>query len=95
MRFENLLPLAILRLDNFLMDVNLNKILLFLFLLSFPIQSYSRDVSFSWTANSEPSVIGYYLYYKEGSAASYDGTGLINAAGPADKGHQGAELIMG
>ena len=59
-------------------------ILLCLFMLSFPIQSFGRDVSFSWTANSEPSVIGYHLHYKEGSAASYDGTGLVNAAGQTD-----------
>ena len=60
-------------------------ILLSLFMLFIPGQSYGgeRDASFSWTANSEPSVVGYKLYYKEGadSGASYNGTGLKNMEG--------------
>ncbi len=61
-------------------------ILLSLFTLSIPFHSYAedRDVSFSWTANSEPSLIGYKLYYKEGSSSAppYDGKGLIEGDGP-------------
>ena len=59
--------------------------LLSFFILSMPLQSdaANRKVSFSWTANLEPSVIGYKLYYKEGTnnTAPYDGTGLRNSAG--------------
>ncbi len=57
---------------------------LFFLMLSIPIQSYGRDVSFSWTANSESSLIGYKLYYKEGSSSAppYDGKGLIEGDGP-------------
>ncbi len=55
--------------------------LLCLSLLCVPIQSYARDVSFTWTANPEP-LTGYKLYYKTGteSGLPYDGTGL-NAEG--------------
>lgn len=58
--------------------------LISLFILSIPIQSYGRDVSFSWTANSEPSLIGYKLYYKEGSSSAppYNGTGLVEGSAP-------------
>jgi hypothetical protein len=47
------------------------------FMLSAPVLSYARDVSFIWTANPEP-VIGYKLYYKAGtdSAQAFQGTGL-------------------
>jgi hypothetical protein len=47
------------------------------FMLLTPIQSYARDVSFTWTASPEP-VTGYKLYYKRGAngTAPYDGVGL-------------------
>jgi len=41
--------------------------LLFLSLLLFPIQSLARDISFEWTAISEP-LIGYKLYCQEGTS---------------------------
>lgn len=48
-----------------------------------PIQAYARDVSFVWTANSEP-VTGYKLYYKAGAdtAPPYAGTGLNEGDAP-------------
>lgn len=57
---------------------NLTKLaLLCLFTLLAPIQSYARDVSFTWTANPE-TLTGYKLYYKTGTDSSppYDGTDL-------------------
>ena len=65
--------------------------LISLFILSVPIYSYGRDreVSFSWTANSEPSLIGYKLYYKVGpssaplnSAPPYNGKDLFEGESP-------------
>ena len=42
--------------------------------LFFTTSSRAMDVSFEWDANSEPDVIGYYLYYKENSGGEpYDG----------------------
>ena len=55
--------------------------LLCLSILLVPIQSYARDVTFTWTANPEP-LTGYKLYYKIGTVNEdpYDGTDL-NAEG--------------
>jgi len=72
------------------MQTNLSRpaklILLSFFMLLIPNLSYGgeRDASFSWTANSEPSVLGYKLYYREGTGddtAPFTGSGLINEAG--------------
>lgn len=63
---------------------NLTKLaLLCLSLLLLPIQSYARDVSFEWTAVSEPTT-GYKLYYKTGENSNppYTGTGLTQGASP-------------
>lgn len=53
------------------------------FMLSVPVLSYARDVSFIWTANPEP-VTGYKLYYKTGtdSAQPFQGTGLTEGDAP-------------
>jgi hypothetical protein len=52
-------------------------------MLSAPVLSYARDVSFIWTANPEP-VTGYKLYYKAGtdSAQPFQGTGLTEGDAP-------------
>ena len=54
-----------------------------LFILSLPIQSFGKDVSFQWTANPEPFT-GYKLYYKTGDSNTppYDGTGLTQGDAP-------------
>jgi hypothetical protein len=74
------------------MQTNLSRpaklILLSFVMLLIPHLSYGgeRDASFSWTANSEPSVLGYKLYYREGTddTAPFNGSGLINENGQPD-----------
>jgi VCBS repeat-containing protein len=58
-----------------------------LFLFFFATSSYSRDVTFIWTANPE-NVDGYKLYYKTGSSGPpYDGTGATQGASPLQMGN--------
>ena len=45
--------------------------------------AFSADVTLAWTANSEPSIAGYYIYYKNGtSGAPYNGTGVDEGNSP-------------
>jgi len=45
--------------------------------------AYATDVTLSWTANSEPNLAGYYIYYKSGtSGAPYNGTGVVEGNSP-------------
>lgn len=55
--------------------------LVLLFILASP--AHAKDVTFAWSANTEP-ITGYKLYYKTGGDASgpFDGTGLIEGNSP-------------
>ena len=45
--------------------------------------AYAADITLAWTANAEPDIAGYYIYYKSGSSgAPYNGTGLLEGASP-------------
>jgi hypothetical protein len=44
---------------------------------------YAADVTLAWTANAEPDLAGYYIYYKSGtSGAPYNGTGVYEGDSP-------------
>jgi hypothetical protein len=44
---------------------------------------YSANVTMAWTANTEPNLAGYYIYYKSGtSGAPYNGTGIYEGNSP-------------
>ena len=54
------------------------------------VNSFARDVSFTWTANTDdPPVDGYRLYYKIGdpgvSLSDYNGTGADNGNSPLEE----------
>ena len=65
-------------------------------MLILPIQSYARDVSFVWTANTEP-VTGYKLYYKAGTdgAPPYQGKGLPAGDAPIVLGNVTSYTVTG
>jgi hypothetical protein len=45
--------------------------------------AYTADVTLAWTANSEPNLAGYYIYYKSGSSgAPYNGSGVDEGDSP-------------
>ena len=45
--------------------------------------AYAADVTLAWTANTEPDLAGYYIYYKSGtSGAPYNGTGVDEGDSP-------------
>ena len=45
--------------------------------------AHAADVTLAWTANTEPDLAGYYIYYKSGtSGAPYDGTGVDEGDSP-------------
>jgi hypothetical protein len=44
---------------------------------------YAADVTLAWSANTEPDIDGYYIYYKTGtSGAPYNGTGADQGSSP-------------
>jgi len=44
---------------------------------------YAADITLAWTANTEPDLAGYYIYYKSGtSGAPYNGTGVDEGDSP-------------
>ena len=44
---------------------------------------YAADVTLAWSANTEPDIDGYYIYYKTGSSgAPYNGTGAEEGSSP-------------
>jgi len=44
---------------------------------------YSANVTLAWSANSEPNLAGYYIYYKSGtSGPPYNGTGVSEGDSP-------------
>ncbi|MBL4901525.1 fibronectin type III domain-containing protein [Desulfocapsa sp. AH-315-G09] len=76
---------------------NLAKLaLVSFFLLLAPVQAHARDVSFSWTANPQPTT-GYKLYYKTGTDSSppYDGTGLNAEGSPIFLGNVTTTTVTG
>ncbi len=48
-----------------------------------PPSIYAADVTLAWSANTEPDLDGYYIYYKTGSSgAPYNGTGAAEGNSP-------------
>jgi hypothetical protein len=44
---------------------------------------YAADVTLAWSANTEPNLAGYYIYYKSGtSGPPYNGTGVYEGDSP-------------
>ncbi len=76
---------------------NITGFLLTLFsLVLFASVVQARDVTFTWTANTE-AVDGYRLYYKTGTTggAPYDGTGAIQGNSPVDTGNVTTFTLQG
>lgn len=70
--------------------------LLCLFILSLPVLSYARDVTFVWTAN--PGIVtGYKLYYNVGTniAPPYTGTGITEGDAPITLGNVTTYTVTG
>ncbi len=77
---------------------NLAKLSLLCFsLLLIPAQSYAKDVSFSWTANTSEPLTGYKIYYKTGTdnTPPYEGTGLTEGDSPIVIGKVAGTTITG
>ncbi len=63
----------------------MKSIFLILILVLFPISVYSKDATFSWTANpKEDNVTEYHLHYRTGenNIPPYNGTGLNEGNSP-------------
>ena len=53
------------------------------FIISSISSAYAADITLAWTANNEPDLAGYYIYYKAGSSgAPYNGTGVDEGDSP-------------
>lgn len=71
-------------------------LILCLAMLLGPIQSQAKDVTFEWTANSEP-VTGYKLFYKvgENSGSPYEGVGANEGNSPILVGNSTSYTVTG
>ena len=57
------------------------RLYLFALLLAcWPIASHAADFSLHWQPNSEPDLLGYYLYYQEGVSVAADPAAAVKIA---------------
>jgi len=63
------------------------RIIIYIFFLIFCLSSlcFAKDITLLWTANTEPDLVGYKIYYKiDSSGAPYDGVDIDQETSPIE-----------